>query len=116
MFEASSVDEYGRGSLDTRLAPVLKVMVDFGRYLGTIHLSNESVLIQVELASNFQEFLIAQFSQIIEELILKLPKLALPVGGKGRRCGLSGFLMHLEGKVLDDEFHFVRIALEHLLK
>ena len=105
-----------RRSLDIGLTAAFEVPFDQGRYGLILQVAAELLHVESEAPSDFIHLGVAQFVLIREELAVHLRKLPLSRSSEGRRGGFSGELMRRQREINGDEFDFLRIFLQHLLK
>ena len=103
-------------SFHPRFRSVLNIPTDLRWYFWILYIFLKLQFIQTQLPDDFLDFLISKPVEIIEQSVMELPKLSLPVGSKSDHSGLPGKFVVSERKVLKDELHFLRVFVKHLLE
>ena len=114
--QSLSVDEYGRRAFHPQPGGLGYFFINYFLDLGIFKVNLEPFRIHTEYDGNVPDLLVAQLIVILEQKIVELPKLSLPVSRDNRSRCLPGILVAFERKIFMNNFDVFRVLLEHLLE
>jgi hypothetical protein len=116
LIEQLSIYEYSRGSWNIRVTAFTQVPLNEGSDGRVLEVFVEPPHIQAYFPGDLLHFGITQTVLVDEQFFMDFPKLALlPCCERGDGC-LSCIIMARKWKVFNNQFHIIRVFLQHLLE
>ncbi len=85
-------------------------------YLGILQFFFKFIFPDAHFKSDFENLLVAQLLVVLEQEIVKGPEFSHALGSDACDSGFHGQRVSSQGKILENNFYFVRVFLEQLLE